>query len=296
MRRLRSRVARRLAARRVGRPVRSSAPIGAEGEEPGPTFLIVGVMKGGTSSLHWYLGQHPEVFVTPRPHKELHYFDQKAEYRRRNRAAYLQHFAAARGFAARGESTPSYCFVPEATAAIAAFRSDMQLILMLRDPVDRAISHIEHRRREAARRPARLAHGAIWEELVADLNTPYWRLGPRPGNPRGYHARGHYHEQLRRLYERFPKEQVLVVRLEDLQADPQAQLDRVTDFLGVSRFRSADLTPHNVNRYEPPEPGVYEYLAAYYLPHNHILTKEFGIRTDDWRAPITVPRPAAPGW
>jgi hypothetical protein len=250
-------------------------------------------MKGGTSSLHWYLGQHPEVFVTPKPHKELHYFDQKAEHRKAQRTRYLEHFAAAAAFPARGESTPSYCFVPDAVAAIAAFEPRMRLILMLRDPVDRAISHIEHRGREARRRPRRLTQGEVWDELLEDLRTPYWRVGPRLGNQRGYHARGHYHEQLRRIYEHFPQEQVLVARLEDLQADPHAVLRRVTDFLGVAPHRFEDLEPRNVNRYERPAEDVYEYLAGYYRPHNQILTRDFGIRTDDWRAPSPSP-PAAP--
>src|SRR5512137_2267715 len=86
-------------------------PAGPEGSVE-PNFLIVGVMKGGTSSLHWYLSQHPEVFVTPRPNKELHFFDQGPKYQAIHREHYRRYFAPGEGHAARGESTPSYCFVP----------------------------------------------------------------------------------------------------------------------------------------------------------------------------------------
>jgi len=257
------------------------------GDQPGPpqpNFLIVGVMKGGTSSLHWYLGQHPEVFVTPR--KELHFFDRAADRQARSLESYLTHFATAGAYPARGESTPSYCFVPGAIPAIAEFNPAMRIIIMLRDPVARAISHIEHRRRVAKRPSKSIVHGEIWDELLADLRAQPWWMGRSMATlARGYHARGHYHEQLRRIYKHFPADQVAVVRLEDLRVDPQAQLDRVTDLLGVARHRFSDLTPSNVNAYERPEERVYEYLASYYLLHNEILTRDFGIRTDDWRVP-----------
>jgi len=252
----------------------------------GPTFLIAGVMKGGTSSLHWYLDQHPQVFMTTR--KELHFFDRPPAWRVAALDQYLARFDDTGRFTARGESSPSYCYAPGAMAAIAEYDPQMKIIISLRDPVDRAISHIEHRHKISRRPHKTLVHFDIWEELARDLRTQPLQPGAQvTERSRGYHVRGHYHQQLRRMYEHFPTGQVLVLRLEDFRSDAAGQLNRVTDFLGIARHTFDDLAPSNVNQYERPEAAVYEYLAAYYLIHNRILTEDYGIRTDDWRTPAS---------
>ncbi|NQV05170.1 sulfotransferase domain-containing protein [bacterium] len=275
--------------RRKAARTRDAGKVAAPG--PCPNFLIVGAMKAGTSSLHFILDQHPEIFMTKSPDKEVHYFDNRPS---ENRSVdwYLGHFTGSETAVARGESTPAYSFVPGAIPAIAEFDPGMRLVYLVRDPVDRAISHVEHRRfigeRKAAKQGIHFEHGGMWHELSEDLrHQDEWihmqLLAGTKGGRRGYHARGIYHEQIRRIYRHFPEEQVFITRLDDLRSDPVGTLDGITDFLGVSRHTFEDLSPANVNTYERPGADVYEYLAAYYLVHNAILTEDFGIRTDDWR-------------
>lgn len=252
-----------------------------------PTFIQVGAMKAGTSTMHNYLNRHPQVFVNMTPDKELHYFDKIPKIQKATRDEYIAKFQEAGDAAAIGESTPAYSFIPGAIPSIAKFDPEMRIIYMVRDPVSRAISQIAHRGR-LSRWPIHrhLEVGSVWDELVDDLRTQDQFIGrPWKSNRRGYHVRGLYHEQLRRIYKHFPEEQVVVVRLEDFIADRQTELDRVTDTLGIDRYEFGDLGRVNEWGYDKPKEEVYEYLTEYYALPNLILHEEFGIRIDDWRAP-----------
>ena len=120
---------------------------------PRPNFLIIGAMKAGTTSLWKYLHGHDQVYLTP-PIKELHYFDREPGHGGgakwsgpiRDDATYDAFFEdAAPGHKALGEAAPTYCFVPIALRRIHEYRPDMKLVMILRDPVTRAISHIGQR-------------------------------------------------------------------------------------------------------------------------------------------------------
>ena len=131
----------------------------------------------------------------------------------------------------RGEATPIYLFLPEIAPELRRYNSDLKLIVLLRDPVERAISHYYMEKNRG------------YEKLppwLALLSEP-WRLR-RCGNPRrhgsarrrhAYRRRGLYSLQLNNLYRHFDPDQVLLVRAEDLGRRHDAVLGRVFDFLGV---------------------------------------------------------------
>src|SRR5680860_1100775 len=106
-----------------------------------PTFLIAGGMRCGTTSLNAYLREHPEVSVG-QP-KEVHFFDQNYE---RGIDWYLQHFPGSDNSKAVGEATPAYLYYPEIAERIATTLPDVRILVLLRDPVDRAHSHYWHNR------------------------------------------------------------------------------------------------------------------------------------------------------
>lgn len=162
------------------------------------------------------------------PTKELHFFDHNWE---RGVDWYQGHFAAADGEPAIGEATPSYLYEPDAPSRLASVVPDARLLAILRNPVDRAYSHYwrnygEGRERlsfEAAiaAEPGRLATG---QGLRADAHRRRF----------AYLDRGRYVDQLRRLCEHFPRDQIMVMIFEhDLRDAPERTYAAACRFLGV---------------------------------------------------------------
>ena len=181
-----------------------------------PNFLIAGVPKAGTTSMAAYLGEHPSVFMSAT--KELHFFDSNFE---RGVDWYAQHFAHADGATIVGEATPTYAVQPRAVERMAGLLPQARLLVMLRDPVDRAYSLYWWQ--EQYERPP-FAEAVRAEMRGDELN----------GRRTTYLAQGRYSEHLTRLLERYPRSAVHVALLEELSADPRAV------FAGVCRFLDID--------------------------------------------------------
>jgi Sulfotransferase family len=241
------------------------AGIATAGVRPLPDFLIIGAKRSGTTSLYRWLLGHPEV-LPPFPAarwlpmrsdiKGVHHFDDA----RHGTWWYRSHFPtrAARALVARrtgtarvvaGEATPYYLHHPLAAARAAALVPDARLIALVRDPVERVCSHGKEQRRRGSEplatfeaaldaEPERLAGEA--ERLVAD---PGYRSFAH--EHQSYAATSRYLEPLGRWEAAFSPGQLLVLRSEDLFADPQATLDTVFDHLGVRRARLGDAQPFN---------------------------------------------------
>ena len=191
-----------------------------------PDHLVIGAAKAGTTSLSRWLDAHPDVYVPPS--KELHFFDRDAQWER-GVDWYATNFADAGDAASVGEATPAYLFVPEAPKRIASVVPDARLIAVLRNPVDRAYSHYWHAH-EWGGEP-RTFEDAVEASLRGDETV-------RPYLPRGY-----YLEQLQRYEELFSREQMLILRFEDLAADPVGTFRRVCGLLGIR-----DVAPRNVGK------------------------------------------------
>ena len=192
-------------------------------EAPLVTFLIAGVQKGGTTALYDYLADYPDVALSRV--KEVHFFDDETvDWAAPDYAAYEANFPPADGRPC-GEATPIYLYCRSARERIRAYNPGMRLILALRAPVERAWSHW---RMEYAR-------GAEREPFAWCIREGRQRLFA--AEPWGWHRefsyveRGFYGEQLEQLFGLFPREQVLVLRAEDLRADPAAALGAVRRFL-----------------------------------------------------------------
>ncbi len=187
-----------------------------------PDFLVIGSQKAGTTSLHRVLDQHPEVFVPQK--KELNFFFLEDEYRK-GLTYYERCFESdVPGIKARGEASPGYICHPEAPRRIREAIPDVKLLLTVRNPIDRAYSQYWDNRRQ-------LAEPSTWEQAVEPLLAdPHFV--PEDGR-RGYISRGVYMPYIRRYLDLFPREQLLVVVLDDLAADPHAVHRRIFEFLGV---------------------------------------------------------------
>lgn len=246
-----------------------------------PSFLIIGTMRGGTTSLYHYLMSNP--LFAPGRNKELHFF---STHYSRGLAWYRSRFplAGAPG-QFTGDASPSYLFHPLAAERVKADYPHIRLIALLRNPVDRAYSHWNFNTligketlgfEEALDREAERLDGAL-ERM---LENP----APRQGsfNRFSYQARGLYAEQLERWFKHFPREQMLITRSEDLYAAPQAALDHAMAFLSAPSFTlRPDARARQQKPYEAPmRPDTRQGLVDYFRPHNQrlydLLGRDFG--------------------
>lgn len=200
--------------------------------EPLLRFIIGGVQKGGTTALADSLSRHPGIAM-PRG-KELHVFD-ATDFDERWDSAQVDariapEFAPGTG-RLHGDATPLSLYHPEAMRRIARYNPSMRWIVLLRDPVERAISHYHMELRRGKERRGLLA--AVLAE-PARLHGPPAGFAPDAAwRWASYVDRGRYTRQLDALYLQFPRSQVLLLRSADLLADPAATLARVTEFLDI---------------------------------------------------------------
>ena len=272
--------------RRYLRPTRRFATSPFRGE---PTFFIIGAMKGGTTSLYRYLSEAPDVAMAMV--KEVEYFTLHHD---RSRAWYRSRFPLRvnNSSSVRGETTPYYLFHPYAPARLAAAYPDAKLIVLLREPVARAVSHYVAMA-ASGREPLTLA-GAVRREME-EPGTPDEIV--RAGGPElerslhrvnSYVGRGFYAEQLDRWLEYFPRSAMFIGRSEDLFDRPQLFMDEVSQFLGVSPLPgSVVYEVHNpglrlpLSRADEDLASAVEALETIYKASNADLLDRYGIGWDE---------------
>lgn len=202
-----------------------------------PNFLVIGAEKSGTTSLDDYLGQHPEIYMSPI--KEPRFFaleghdlsfngpgDRTAAISRSSVTEldrYQALFEGVSGEKAVGETSPIYLYSPEAAERIRRHLPRAKVIAILRNPVDRAYSAYLQKVKEG-REKLSFARALEEEETRLQNNwAPGW----------GYKRIGFYLAQLRRYYELFGAEQIRVYLYEDLESDPRCVLRDVFRLLEV---------------------------------------------------------------
>jgi hypothetical protein len=198
-----------------------------------PNFFIVGAARSGTTSLDRYLSQHPEIFITSR--KDAHFFASEHfpctgpgdEVMKRkvmlDKAEYAQLFAGVTGEKAVGESSAFYLCLPGTAERIAQAVPDAKIIMMLRDPADRAYSAYMLLIRDG-RETFSFEEGLSREEERKQQGfEPMW----------WYKELGLYYSQVKRYLEVFGTERVKVLLYEEFYADPGQALREIFAFLGV---------------------------------------------------------------
>jgi hypothetical protein len=239
-----------------------------------PDAMIIGAMKAGTSSLHYYLTQHPGVIAPLR--KEVHYFD--VQYAR-GESWYRANFGRSGQPGLNLESSPYYLFHPLAAQRAHALVPQAKLIVLLRDPVRRAYSHYWHERDKKRERLSFEDAIAAEPERLGDAEQ---RLARGEIEQSGAHrhfsyvARGRYAEQLERWLQFYPREQLQVLQFEDLARAPVVTLNRTLEYLGLPPMGRIKLEPRNARKYPPLAPATIERLREYFLPHDHALEALLG--------------------
>ncbi|MEU4833548.1 sulfotransferase [Streptosporangium sp. NPDC023615] len=225
---------------------------------PLPNFLTIGAPKAGTTALHSALARHPQLFMSPVKEPKFFLSDgppptrggpgDAQTYREHvwRREDYEALFGAAPPGTLTGESTPFYLYDRAAQRRIRETIPDAKLIVVLRDPVERAHSNWTHLWSAGLEPVGDVLKACAEEERRVQAGwAPFWH----------YLGLGRYGEQLEHLFTLFPREQVLVYRYRDLVDRPVETLDRIFTFLGVESGVVTEVPRENVTAHPEPTRG-----------------------------------------
>lgn len=225
-----------------------------------PNFFLIGTVKGGTTSLHRYLDQHPEIYLSPI--KEVNFFSREdihpelfsRDYRHdvnvdlqsylasdmaepihiahvTHESDYLQLFRNAGNAKAIGEMSLSYMLYPSAPRALATACPDAKIMAILRDPAERAFSQYIMNLRQGK---------TLEKDFIKEITEDDRREPKGWGVNHQYLFIGRYHEQLKRYYDHFPAHQIKIFLFDDYAANPDGVVREMFSFLGVDPDFKAD--------------------------------------------------------
>ena len=231
-----------------------------------PQFVIAGAPKAGTTALHAALATHPGLYLSPVKEPKYYLTDGRPPPRSGQRgpgdahsarewiwrrADYRALFAGAPAGTVRGESTPFYLYDRAAHRRLVADVPDVKVVVVVRDPVDRAYSNWAHLRADGLEPEADLAAAVRAEHRRVEAGwAPFWH----------YRGLGSYGAQLRDLYRHVPRDRVFLLRYRQLVDTPTETLDRVSRFLGVAEGVAHVVAPENVKPHVADSPR-YRLLA-----------------------------------
>ncbi len=197
-----------------------------------PNFLIIGAAKSGTTSLYRYLGEHPEIYVSPK--KEPRFFAVLSDFEKivgddpaqkqlwsdsvTSWEEYAELFEGVQKEKAIGEASPIYLWSDEAPKNIKRYLPEIKLIAILRHPVDRAFSHYLHNLKIG------LEKNSSFEAALADDKQRHYAE---------YIPQGMYFTLLSRYFDLFSAEQIKVLMYFDLLSDPENLMRTIFQFLEV---------------------------------------------------------------
>jgi cytochrome c-type biogenesis protein CcmH/NrfG len=238
-----------------------------------PNFIIIGTVKGGTTSLYSYLTQHPQIL--PAIRKEIGFWSNDAGNFPRGLDWYRAHLPVISPTQTyiTGEATPYYLTCPDACERLARVFPHTKSIVLLRNPIDRAISRyymyvregLEHRPLEIVLRSELdyLNTHAVTDRSISQIST-------RCILP------GLYLKYLQQWLQWFPPEQLAIFKSEDFFSDPAAILDRTFQFLGVEPDRLSSYPIQNQGYYPAAPESIRQALGDFFKPHNQALETFLG--------------------
>ncbi len=239
-------------------------------------FLICGAQKAGTSALASYLDEHPEICLADA--KELHFFDNEDLFQSvfLDYAMYHCAFNPKPSHKLLGEATPIYMYWYTAPRRMWEYNPNLKLIVILRNPITRAYSHWNMQRSRG------IEPLSFWEAIQREKERCREAL-PYQHRLYSYVDRGFYSEQLRRLWFYFPRDQVLVLRAEELRKSPLGSLEKVCGFLGIgSPGKVLPREVHSRPYLSPMQEKEKNYLLDIYEYEIRHLERILGWDCADW--------------
>lgn len=199
-------------------------------------FLLVGAQKSGTTTLYSYLQEHPEIMMSSK--KEVHFFNKDDYFKKEvpDYSYYHTFFGVPEtGTYLYGEATPAYMYCRDAPKRIWQYNPDMKIILILRNPIERAFSHWNME-------VSRGAESLSFIEALRKESERSREALPSQHYVYSYMDRGYYSCQIRELWRFFKQEHTLVLKYDELKDNPSSVLVKLFDFLGVDRSYAKTLT------------------------------------------------------
>lgn len=255
-----------------------------------PNFLIIGAARSGTTSLYEYLTQHPSII--PGTGKEVYFFDKKFS----KGINWYKSFFPTKMTISRfenkqqskcltGEATPRYLHYFYAPKRVFDLIPNVKLIILLRNPIDRAYSHyqmevdsgnedlsfedaIEQEEKRISNDMNKMKHDENFYSVY------FYR--------KSYLTRGLYAEQLKRWFKFFPKEQFLILKSEDLYSNPSKIYHQTLDFLDLPKHDLSIFKAHRQRKYSSISSETRQKLIDYFTPYNDQLYRLLG-RNFDWK-------------
>jgi hypothetical protein len=251
-----------------------------------PDFVLIGAMKSGTTALIHYLSEHPSIKL-PLFQREVHFFDgnfyrgvkwYKSFFPTKIYKSFITKFRN-QSFLT-GEKTPLYIFHPLAPQRLYSVLPNVKLILLLRNPMIRAYSHYQHSVRNG--RENLSFEDAIKEEetrLMGELDKIIQSNTYKSYNYNHYSylARGRYIEQVKRWFKYFPKEQILIIKSENLFQYPQRTMNEIYEFLEIPKVRHREFKKIFAHKYTKISEKTKSELKEYFKPYNIQLSEYVGI-------------------
>ena len=190
-----------------------------------PNFLVLGASKSGTSSLYAYLRQHEDIFLSYV--KETHYFTNDQIYNLGPEGFVEKYYHGVAEQEAIGDITPTYFVQPD--LVIPRLHETFgelnpKFIVILRNPVERAWSHYQHKVRSGEEKLSFEKALAIEDERVTDFPMGWW----------GYASEGLYSKYVKNWLSAYSKNNFLFLLTDDLATKPQSVLREIYGFLGVN--------------------------------------------------------------
>ena len=236
-------------------------------KQKAPDFIIIGAGKSGTTSLYRYLGRHPQILLPNK--KELRFFDRNFE---RGYQWYLAQFP---GICDRedwltGEASPSYFFTPHTAQRLYNFAPQTKIIVMLRNPAERAISgYYQNRKLGIDRRTL----AATVEGEIANIQSKSEAELAYGGS---IITEGLYYYKLQRWLKIFPRQQFLIIKSEDFFANPGALVATTCNFIGLPVAANHKYLKHNAGSYPQVALEIKQQLQDFYRLHNQRLADFLG--------------------
>jgi hypothetical protein len=246
-------------------------------------FFVAGVQKAGTTALDTYLRAHLDVQMASR--KEVHHFDdEQVDWRHPDHGRLHACFDWTGTAAPRGESTPIYLYWPRALERLHRYNPFAKLIILLRHPAWRAISHWKM---ETARG---------YDNFPLDLalsDTGRLRVSAAEGGVHrvfSYVERGFYAPQIERLLGLFPRRQVHFLKTADLWRKPEASLASIALFLGAERKPSAPalteyIVPIDTSAMDPVPAAIVAELTQKFRADIEATASLTGLDLSPWLSP-----------
>lgn len=248
-----------------------------------PDFVIIGAQRSGTTNLYDLLVRHPSIDAAS--HKEVHFFDY--HYRRGERW-YRGNFPQRRGESNAGsvcgEATPTYIAYDSAPARIRQLIPDAKLIVLLREPVARAVSHYHHFARLGNEHRS-FEEAIAWEySYLAAGNRPLLLDSPERGSDPLYLSLSAYAPQLERWLSTFPREQLFIALADELFEDSDGLLEGVRQFLDLPSAFPPETVPPKQFPYPEVAEETRRNLTELFAPYNRELESLLA-RTLPWPRP-----------